>query len=102
MTLFFYHVSETLWFTAKMKTGRIFTTMVGAVLLPGHVARTNARVSMFMKAQFQVCHDNVRGDRQVDDVTDEPGNSGGGSIANINSDGTFTHVEEFEELGNWH
>jgi hypothetical protein len=85
-----------------MKTGRIFTTMVGAVLLPGHVARTNARVSMFMKAQFQVCHDNVRGDRQVDDVTDEPGNSGGGSIANINSDGTFTHVEEFEELGNWH
>ena len=38
--------------------------------------------------QHNISHDNVEGDR-IQDI--------GGSIANINSDGTFTHIQEVPE-----
>jgi hypothetical protein len=48
-------------------------------------ATTNAKVNIHLPSQHNTSHDNVDADRYQE---------GGGSIANINADGTFTHVEE--------
>jgi hypothetical protein len=53
----------------------------------GIFATRNAKVNIHLPHQHNTTHDNVRQDRyQVR----------GGSIANINADGTFTHVEEVD------
>ncbi len=49
----------------------------------GVLAYDNAKVNIHLPSQHNTSHDNVKGDR----VTQF-----GGSIANINADGTFTHV----------
>ena len=49
----------------------------------GIVAYKNGKVNIHLPSQHNTTHDNVRGHRDQDD---------GGSIANINADGTFTHV----------
>jgi hypothetical protein len=56
----------------------------------GIVASFRAKVNIHLPSQHNTTHDNVRGNRVQDH---------GGSIANINADGTFTHVvvEEEEE-----
>jgi len=56
-------------------------------------AYDHAKVKIHLSPQHNTSHDNVRGDRNQagDDYTD------GGSIANINADGTFTHVVVDEE-----
>jgi hypothetical protein len=48
----------------------------------GILADGNAYVNIHLPSQHNTTHDNVRGDRDQDM---------GGSIANINADGTFTH-----------
>jgi hypothetical protein len=53
----------------------------------GIVAARNAKVNIHLPSQHNTSHDNVEQDR---------GQDTGGSIANINADGTFTHVEEVE------
>ena len=53
----------------------------------GIVAITNAKVNIHLSSQHNTSHDNVRQNRAQDL---------GGSIANINADGTFTHVEEVD------
>jgi hypothetical protein len=45
----------------------------------------NGKVNIHLPFQHNTSHGNVRGDRAQ---------RSGGSIANINADGTFTHVEE--------
>ena len=50
----------------------------------GIFATTNAKVNIHLPSQHNTSHDNVGEDRFQ---------AGGGSIANINADGTFTHVE---------
>ena len=61
----------------------------------GIIASNHAKVNIHLPFQHNTSHDNVREDRfQV----------AGGSIANINADGTFTHVvveEEEEEDGDY-
>jgi hypothetical protein len=59
----------------------------------GIAAIENAKVNIHLPSQHNTTHDNVD-DNQVQER--------GGSIANINADGTFTHVEEvdLEELNN--
>jgi hypothetical protein len=47
----------------------------------------NAKVNIHLPSQHNTTHDNAAQDR---------GQGSGGSIANINADGTFTHVEEEE------
>ena len=49
-------------------------------------ADNNAKVNIHLPSQHNTIHDNVRQDRAQ---------RSGGSIANINADGTFTHVEEW-------
>ena len=46
-------------------------------------AHTRAKVNIHLSSQHNTSHDNVGEDRVQE---------GGGSIANINADGTFTHV----------
>ena len=53
----------------------------------GIYATRNAKVSIHLPSQHNTSHDNVRQDRAQ---------QSGGSIANINADGTFTHVEEVD------
>jgi len=57
----------------------------------GIYASDRAKVNIHLPSQHNTTHDNVGGDRE--------NGWGGGSIANINADGTFTHVvvEEEEE-----
>jgi hypothetical protein len=54
----------------------------------GIVALRNCKVNIHLPSQHNTTHDNVEEDLLQDD---------GGSIANINTDGTFTHVEEVDE-----
>ena len=51
----------------------------------GIYAYNNAKVNIHLPSQHKTTHDNVHDNR---------GQHSGGSIANINADGTFTHVEE--------
>jgi hypothetical protein len=51
----------------------------------GIFADENAKVNIHLPSQHNTSHDNVGQNRDQDS---------GGSIANINADGTFTHVEE--------
>jgi hypothetical protein len=51
----------------------------------GISASNNAKVNIHLPLQHNTIHDNVGENRAQDE---------GGSIANINADGTFTHVEE--------
>ena len=53
----------------------------------GISAYDNAKVNIHLPSQHNTSHDNVGGDRDQ---------NYGGSIANINADGTFTHVEEVD------
>ena len=53
----------------------------------GISATENAKVNIHLPSQHNTSHDNVRQNRYQTE---------GGSIANINADGTFTHVEEVE------
>jgi hypothetical protein len=56
----------------------------------GICAIYRAKVNIHLPSQHNTTHDNVGGDRVQDS---------GGSIANINADGTFTHVVVEEEVG---
>ncbi len=49
----------------------------------GIYATENAKVNIHLPSQHNTTHDNVEEDR---------GQVSGGSIANINADGTFTHA----------
>jgi len=51
----------------------------------GISAYTRAKVNIHLPSQHNTSHDNVEEDRRQ---------NWGGSIANVNADGTFTHVEE--------
>ena len=53
----------------------------------GIFAYRNGKVNIHLPSQHNTSHDNVREDRYQEE---------GGSIANINADGTFTHVEEVD------
>jgi hypothetical protein len=53
----------------------------------GITAIDNAKVNIHLPSQHNTSHDNVGGNRFQ---------ANGGSIANINADGTFTHVEEVD------
>ena len=53
----------------------------------GIVAFDNVKVNIHLPSQHNTSHDNVDNNRDQME---------GGSIANINTDGTFTHVEEVE------
>ena len=53
----------------------------------GIYATENAKVNIHLPSQHNTSHDNANQDRDQ---------MGGGSIANINADGTFTHVEEVD------
>ena len=53
----------------------------------GIYANRNSKVNIHLPSQHNTSHGNVGEDRFQED---------GGSIANINADGTFTHVEEVE------
>jgi hypothetical protein len=53
----------------------------------GIYAGSHAKVNIHLPSQHNTSHDNVGEDRYQ---------QSGGSIANINADGTFTHVEEVE------
>ena len=55
----------------------------------GIVAIKNAKVNIHLPSQHNTSHDNVRNRDRLQ--------INGGSIANINADGTFTHVEEVED-----
>jgi hypothetical protein len=57
----------------------------------GIYAIENGKVNIHLPSQHNTSHDNVGDDRRQ---------QAGGSIANINADGTFTHVEEVDE-DNW-
>ena len=54
----------------------------------GFGAGSLAKVNIHLPSQHNTSHDNVGGDREQED---------GGSIANINADGTFTHIVVEEE-----
>jgi hypothetical protein len=51
-------------------------------------ASERGKVNIYLPSQHNTTHDNVGEDREQDD----DGFNTGGSIANINADGTFTHV----------
>jgi hypothetical protein len=53
----------------------------------GIVADSRAKVNIHLSSQHNTTHDNIRQNRVQQN---------GGSIANINADGTFTHEEEVE------
>jgi hypothetical protein len=53
----------------------------------GIYATQNAKVNIHLPSQHNTSHDNVGEDRNQ---------GSGGSIANLNADGTFTHVEEVD------
>ena len=53
----------------------------------GIFATANGKVNIHLPAQHNTSHDNVSDNRDQ---------GHGGSIANINADGTFTHVEEVD------
>ena len=53
----------------------------------GILADVRGKVNIHLPSQHNTSHDNVGEDREQQN---------GGSIANINADGTFTHVEEVE------
>ena len=53
----------------------------------GILATECAKINIHLPSQHNTSHDNV-GDNRLQD--------NGGSIANINADGTFTHVEEVD------
>ena len=53
----------------------------------GILVEDNAKVNIHLPSQHNTSHDNVGQNRHQDR---------GGSIANINADGTFTHVEEVD------
>jgi len=55
----------------------------------GIYATSRAKVNIHLPSQHNTSHDNIREDRE--------NGWGGGSIANINADGTFTHVVADEE-----
>ena len=59
------------------------TTDIHSNKRDGIGAYYNVKVNIYLPSQHNTSHGNVRGDRHQDD---------GGSIANINADGTFTHV----------
>jgi hypothetical protein len=52
-------------------------------------ASFRAKVNIHLPSQHNTSHDNEGGDNRFQE--------GGGSIANINADGTFTHVEEVDD-----
>ena len=54
----------------------------------GIYAYDNAKVNIHLPSQHNTSHDNRSQNRVQED---------GGSIANINVDGTFTHVEELDD-----
>ena len=54
----------------------------------GIFANDNAKVNIHLPSQHNTSHDNLDNNRGQDE---------GGSIANINADGTFTHVVVAEE-----
>ena len=54
----------------------------------GIVATDNGKINIHLSSQHNTTHDNDGDDRRQAD---------GGSIANINADGTFTHVEEVHD-----
>jgi hypothetical protein len=56
--------------------------------LDGIYATANAKVNIHLPSQHSTSHDNVGENREQ---------SEGSSIANINADGTFTHVEEVDD-----
>jgi hypothetical protein len=56
----------------------------------GIYACDRVKVNIHLPSQHNTSHDNVGGDRQQ---------WGGGSIANINADGTFTHVVADDDDG---
>jgi hypothetical protein len=56
--------------------------------LDGIYAFDNAKVNIHLPSQHNTSHDNVDEDRVQ---------QSGGSIANINADGTFTHVAEVHD-----
>jgi hypothetical protein len=58
----------------------------------GIMAYENGKVNIHLPSQHNTTHDNVGEDRLQ---------HSGGSIANINADGTFTHLEEVDEV-NWY
>ena len=53
----------------------------------GVLAYKNGKVNIHLPSQYNTSHDNL---------DDNRAQQSGGSIANINADGTFTHVEEVE------
>jgi hypothetical protein len=55
-------------------------------------AHTNAKVNIHLPSQHNTSHDNIREDQEQVD---------GGSIANINADGTFTHVVVAEDADDY-
>jgi len=54
----------------------------------GIAAFDHGKINIHLPSQHNTTHDNVREGRDQ---------NGGGSIANINADGTFTHVEEVDD-----
>jgi hypothetical protein len=54
----------------------------------GIYATRGGKVNIHLPSQHNTSHDNVEADHVQD---------GGGSIANINADGTFTHVEGYDD-----
>jgi hypothetical protein len=53
-------------------------------------ANTNAKINIHLPSQHNTSHDNA------DNAGHDRAQDSGGSIANINADGTFTHVEEVD------
>ena len=53
----------------------------------GIIATRNSKVNIHLPSQHNTTHDNGDDNRYQDN---------GGSIANINADGTFTHAEEVD------
>ena len=54
----------------------------------GILASSRAKINIHLPSQHNTTHDNVRGNQNL---------QSGGSIANINADGTFTHAVVEEE-----
>ena len=63
-------------------------TDIHANKINGISAVNNAKFNIYLPSQHNTTHDNVGEDRVQEN---------GGSIANINADGTFTHVVAEEE-----
>ena len=65
-------------------------TDIHANKLDGILAESHARVNIHLPSQHNTSHGNVGEDRNQEVMFSD--GSGSGSIANINADGTFTHV----------